>query len=107
MSRLSKRGQVDFVFTLPGCINREKVGVARQIHQKILEKCRGAFRDAGNKKMPSKLLQRYLGRKIRESGPLARGGERICQIDVRAGAWIDRDRFSAAQEAFFIEALLE
>src|SRR2546423_4409571 len=83
MSRLSKCGQVNLVFTLPRRINREKIAVASHVQQKILEKCRGAFRDAGNKKMASKLLRRYLGRKIRKSGPLACGGERVCQVDVR------------------------
>src|SRR6266446_2254030 len=81
MSKLSKRGQVDLVFTLPGRINREKITVARQIHQQILEKCRGAFRHASNKKMPSKLLWHCLGRKIRKLGPLACSRQRICQID--------------------------
>ena len=33
MSRLSKRGHVDLVFTLPGRVNREKIAVARQIHE--------------------------------------------------------------------------
>src|SRR5713101_5328212 len=107
MSQLSKRGQVDLMFTLASRVNREKIAVARQIHEEILEKCRGALRHAGNKKMPSKLLRRYLRRKIRKFGPLACGRQRICQIDVRAGAGIDRDRFSATQEAFFIQVLLE
>ena len=56
MSRLSKRGQVDLVFTLPGGIDREEIAVTCQIHEEILEKGRGALRDAGNKKMPAKLL---------------------------------------------------
>src|SRR6266516_178211 len=107
MSQLSKRGQVDLVFTLPGRVNREEIAVARQIHERVLEKCRGALRHAGNKKMPSQLLRRYLRRKIRKFGPLACCRQRICQIDVRAGAGIDRDRFSAAPEAFFIQAVLE
>src|SRR6266496_4340404 len=107
ISKLSKRGQVDLVFTLPSRVNREKIAVARQIHQKILEKCRGAFWDAGYKNMPSKLLRSYLCRKIRKFGRLACCRQRICQIDVRAGAGIDRDRFSTTQEAFFIQAVLE
>src|SRR2546421_11070912 len=57
--------------------------------------------------MPSKLLRRYLRRKIRKFRPLACGAERMCQIDVRAGTRIDRNRFSAAQEALFIQILLE
>src|SRR5438132_14410397 len=64
MCRLSKRRQVDLVFTLPSRVNREKIAVARHIHQKILEKCRCALRDASNKKMPSELVRRYLRRKI-------------------------------------------
>src|SRR5881296_3993406 len=93
MSRLSQRGQVELVFTLPSRVNSEEIAVASHIHEKILEKCRGALRHAGNKKMPAKLLRRYLRREIRKLGPLACGGERICQIDVRAGTGIDRDRF--------------
>src|SRR6266705_405664 len=107
MSRLSKRGQVDLVFSLPGRVNREKIAVAGQIYEQILEKCRGALGHAGNKKMPSKLLWRYLCRKIRKDGPLAGCRQRICQIHVRAGGGIGRDRFSAAQEACFIQAVLE
>src|SRR6266404_7039695 len=62
MSRLSKRGQRNLMFSLPGRVNREKIAVASQIHEQILEKCRGALGHAGNKKMPSKLLWRYLCR---------------------------------------------
>src|SRR6266568_3133898 len=52
MSQLSKRGQVDLVFTLPGRVNREEIAVGRQIHERVLEKCRGALRHAGKKTIP-------------------------------------------------------
>lgn len=42
MSKLSKRGQVDLLFTLRR-INREEIAVARQIHQKILRNVEALF----------------------------------------------------------------
>src|SRR5437868_3896452 len=107
MGTLSKGGQIDLVFTLPGRIHREKIAVACQIHQKILEKGRGAFRYAGNKKMSSQLLRRCLCRKVRKLGRIPCCRQRICEIDVRARAGIDGDRFPATQEAFFIQSVVE
>ena len=57
--------------------------------------------------MTAQLLRRYLCRKVRKPGPLAGCRQRIRQVYVRAGSGIDRNRFSAAQETFFIQVVLE
>src|SRR5262249_53979470 len=87
MCRLSQRGQVELVFSLPGRVNGEKITVARHTDEQILEKCRGALRHAGDKDMSSQLVRSGFSSEIREPRALARGGQRIRQIHVRTRRW--------------------
>src|ERR1051325_342924 len=107
MSRLAKRGQINFVLSLPSRINREQIAVASYIYQKVFEKCRGALRHASNKNVTAQLLRRDFPCKVRQLGPLAGSREGIRQVHVRTSDRIYRYGFAATQQTRLAQLVLE